>query len=175
MLVVLALLVLFVPSECVVAEELAEEVAEEAVPDALELERSVPVRLALDLAVGSAIGVALVVVRLPVGLAVADWAVADWAVLLPEADWVGDEPVGDASVVGQLDEADPDGDELALLEAAADDWLGAEALGLAEAVLVTLVGPVAGFGGRLETGGRTTVTSPTTGSGLSGSAEAPSR
>ena len=125
-------------------------------------------------------------VRLALVRAVADWAVGECAVLLPDAVAVAVEPVGDGLVVGQLDEADPDGDELAdeagpeLLELAEDDWLGLDVLGLdalalADALLVTFAGRVPGFGGRLVTGGRTTVTSPTTGNGLSGSAEAPSR
>ena len=130
-------------------------------------------------------------VRLALVRAVADWAVGECAVLLPDAVAVAVDPVGEGLVVGQLDEADPDGDELAdeaapeLLEPAEDEWLGLDALGLdalgldvlalADALLVTFAGRVPGFGGRLVTGGRTTVTSPTTGNGLSGSAEAPSR
>lgn len=150
------------------------------------LARAAVARLALDcpallLAVASAVAVAFAV---PERVA-ADCAVSDCAVLLADAledraldDGLVDD--GAAEVEAQLDDLDGDAlaDELlrALLEPAGEVWRGLDgALGLAEALLVTFAGPVPRFGGRLVTGGRTTVTSPTTGSGLSGSAEAPSR
>jgi hypothetical protein len=148
----------------------------------------VAVRLEVAVLLGVAVAVGLATVWLPADCAVAEWAVPDgWPedCALLDSDSEGDPDDdfdGDAPTVEQLFEADTDGDELAedaalelaaLLEPAEEDWLGLDALGLAEAV--TLVGPVPGFGGRLVTGGLTWVTSPTTGNGLSGSAEAPSR
>ena len=64
-----------------------------------------------------------------------------------------------------------DGVALVELDLAGAELVGA---GVAEA-LGSLLGLTVGFGGRLDCGGRTRVTSLTTGSGLFGIAEAPSR
>jgi hypothetical protein len=90
-------------------------------------------------------------------VAEAQLAVSD-GLALGLADVDGAPEVSDGLV---LAEADPDGDEL---DGAVLGW----ALG-------SLLGLIVGFGGRLDRGGRTWVTSLTTGSGLSGTAEAPSR
>jgi hypothetical protein len=111
-------------------------------------------------------------VDLPVpGLAA--WGVAETVVALLE------EPLGDGLAEGQPEEvglAVAAAEDLAALELAEDDGAGRErdeaAVGPA---LGSLLGLAAGLGGRLDSGGRTWVTSLTTGSGLSGRAETPSR
>jgi hypothetical protein len=157
--------------------------------------------LALDVAVPAAeaavaeplpLGLPVVAASVELGLALteavlepvleptSDWVAADSAagLLLPDSESVGDgladgQPdvsVGLAVAVAELD-AEPDG--LALPEAEPDgDEPDGTAVGPA---LGSLPGLVVGFGGRLDLGGRTLVTSLTTGNGLSGSAEAPSR
>jgi hypothetical protein len=126
----------------------------------------------------------------------ADLALAELADPVELAEWSAvSEPVTDgAGLALEPVEVLPDGDgvgvQLAVGEAdgAEDelpDGLGLPPVGLPLAepepapdepeVVPTGTGPTTGFGGRLLTGGRTLVTSPTTGSGLSGSEEAPSR
>ena len=148
-------------------------------------------RLALEVAalavpVGAALEVAALASLLPEPLAavaepVSDRVVADAAAaLLLDSDWVADGladgqlAVFDGLAVAEDDEAEDD-EEPDGLAVAEDDPAGElDGAGVRPGP-GSLLGLAAGFGGRLDLGGRTCVTSLTTGSGLSGTAEAPSR
>lgn len=140
---------------------LALDVAALALPAGLELE----------------VAVAVLPVAEPDVEPVSGWVAVDSAPALV----LDSDPVGDGLADGQL--AVPDG--LAVAEPdvepdglvpAEDDPAGGELVGVEVwPGLGSLLGLVVGFGGRLDLGGRTCVTSLTTGSGLFGTAEAPSR
>lgn len=111
---------------------------------------------------------------------VSDWPVAGstGTVLESVGDGLAELQVGLAEAVGLVEPlADPLADPLAEeLSLAVGDAPGCGAeLCDADEPGAELLGLVVGAGGRLDLGGRTLVTSLTTGSGLSGTVETPSR
>lgn len=162
----LELSVVLVETDCAAADW--------AVADWVRVPLELP-ELRLGVATGEPVSVGVAAAELnPPRVVAAEDPVCDW----PVAGSTGTllDSVGDGLAEVQVGLAEAVG----LVESVAEAVGLAETVGLAEAEVCDPLGAeVAGLGvragGRLDLGGRTLVTSLTTGSGLSGTAEAPSR